>query len=336
MTSLSQYWRRARFYARRCAARAEEVYADRIFGHGERPPFRSLTVEHLIRTWWGFPEGFRNDSLLAVAVLKYALGEEWLERHISPHARDRGVLTIRRGESEDAEIAKMRMVELSESIFNLRRIHGISGCIERMKTAPNPEPFIAEIHIAKMLYANDWPFSFVAPRGREGYDYDFEIDCHGHIVCADAKCKIEETPLSARTITQTLTKARKQIPANALGIFFVKFPQSWTNEPRWQETTTRGAMDFFAQGSGRIVSVVFYVETYRLAGDRLAAQTQLRREVLNPRRRYGMDIDWKLFSRWQPPSNAVDAMPPKWVRLFDFPNRMAGSAGNDRSSISLV
>ena len=136
MTPLSQYWRRPRFYARRWTARAAELYVDRIVGHGERPPFRSLTVENLIRTWRGFPEELRNDSLLAVAVLKYALGEEWLDRHISRHARDRGVLTIRREESEDAEIAKMRLVELSGSIFNLRRAHGISGCIERMKTAP--------------------------------------------------------------------------------------------------------------------------------------------------------------------------------------------------------
>ena len=141
-------------------------------------------------------------------MLKYALGEEWLERHISPHAHDRGVLTNQTAESEDAEIAKMRMVELSESLFNSG---AFTGCPAgwRMKTAPNPEPFIAEIHIAKMLYANDWPFSLVTPRGREGCDYDFEIDCYGDIVCADAKCKIEETPLSARTITQTLTKARK-------------------------------------------------------------------------------------------------------------------------------
>jgi hypothetical protein len=213
-------------------ARAAEIYADRVTGRGERPPFRSLTLEQLLRTWENFPEGYRNDSMLAIAMLKYALGEEWLERHISLHALQPGVLNIRNQESEEAEIAKMRMVELSESLFNLRHIHGIAGCLEKMKTEPNPEPFIAEIHIAKMLYANDWPFSFITPRGREGYDYDFEIDCYGHIVCADAKCKIEETPLSARTITRTLTKKKNQLPPDAPGIFFVKFPQRWTNEPR--------------------------------------------------------------------------------------------------------
>lgn len=320
--ALSLCWRRLRFYLRRWTARTAELYADRITDHGARPPFRCLTVENLIRTWRGFPEGFRNDSLLAVAVLKYALGEDWLERHVSPHARQQGVLTIRKEESEDAEIAKMRMVELSESLFNLRHIYGLSGCLERMKKAPNPEPYIAEIHIAKMLYANDWPFSFITPQGKEGRDYDFEIDCYGHILCGDAKCKIEETPLSAKTITQTLNRARKQIPSNAPGIFFVKFPQSWTNEPHWQVTTIQGATDFFAQGTGRIVSVVFYVETYHLVGGQLAAQMQLRHEVLNPRRRYGKDIDWKLFSRWQPPSDVIDGMPPKWIRLFNFPNRV--------------
>lgn len=54
----------------------------------------------------------------------------------------------------------------------------------------------------------------------------------------------------------------------------------------------------------------------------MAAQTQLRHEVLNPRRRYGKDIEWKLFSRWRPPSDVIDGMPPKWIRLFDFPHRV--------------
>lgn len=286
------------------------------------PPFRCLEVENLIRTWRGFPDGFRNDSLLAVAVLKYALGEDWLERHISPHAKKEGVLTIRKAESEEAEIAKMRMVELAESLFNLRRIPGVSECIERMKTASNPEPFIAELHIAKMLYANGWPFSFVTPQCKEGRDYDFEIDYYSHIACGDAKCKIEDTPLSARTITKTLTRSRKQLPANAPGIFFVNFPQSWTNEVNWQSVTIQGATDFFAQSSGRVVSVVFYVETYHLVGGQMAAQTQMRHEVLNPQRRFGKNLDWKLFSGWQPASNVIDGMPPKWIRLFDFPNRL--------------
>ena len=73
MTPLSQSWRRPRFYAQRWTARAAELYVDRIVGHGERPPFRSLTVENLIRTWRGFPEELRNDSLLAVAVLAMAM-----------------------------------------------------------------------------------------------------------------------------------------------------------------------------------------------------------------------------------------------------------------------
>lgn len=112
----------------RCFSRGPRGAAAIPVAHARQP------AAHLEK----FPQQLPKQFRLSIAVLKYALGEEWLERHIGPHARRPGVLNVREEESEEAEIAKMRMVELSESLFNLRRMHGITGCLENMKTAPNP------------------------------------------------------------------------------------------------------------------------------------------------------------------------------------------------------
>jgi hypothetical protein len=91
-------------------------------------------------------------------------------------------------------------------------------------------------------------------------------------------------------------------PKDGPGVFFVKLPQEWMNHQGWQRATVQGARDFFAEGTGRISSVVFYLEPIELldfvAEDGrhyVAQQGHYFREEANPKRRYGKDLDWKLF-----------------------------------------
>src|ERR1700733_8208819 len=97
--------------------------------------------------------------------------------------------------------------------------------------------------------------------------------------------------------------------------------------PGWQKESVQGALDFFAQGTGRVVSVVFYLEPVHLLdfvaeqGRRYGAiQGHFFFEAVNPRRRYGKELDWKLFEKWRPTDYASwSALPPHYARLFEFP-----------------
>lgn len=198
-------------------------------------------------------------------------------------------------------------------------------CINRLRTANEIEPTIAELHVGKMLYANEWPFSFVVPAS--GRTYDFEIEYEGWKVAGDAKYKLNSTSLDQKGITKTLERSRgKQLPKDGPGIIFIKLPQSWMDYPGWQEASVRGALDFLRR-TGRVSSVVFYLEPIYLV-DFVAEKGQRYRalqghhwfEVVNPNCRYGKDLDWKLFEKWSPNDfSSWSALPPKYVRLFEFP-----------------
>jgi hypothetical protein len=176
-----------------------------------------------------------------------------------------------------------------------------------------------------MIYANDWPSVFVIPDPKR--TYDFEIQYGEWKVAADAKYTVDALTPNAKAITKALHRSRSQLPADGPGIFFVKLPQEWMSHSGWQRISVQGALDFFAEGTGRVSSVVFYLEPIQLLNfvaetgrHYVAQQGHYFYEVANPGRRYGKDLDWKLFEKWRPVDYASwSAMPPKFVRLFEFP-----------------
>jgi hypothetical protein len=103
-------------------------------------------------------------------------------------APEPGFLTMTGNGAQD-ELAKIRLVDLAETLFNLRKTKGVTLCIERMKTANNPEPSVAELHVGKMLYCNDWDFRFMPDTGVRGTNYDLQIRYFNQAVCADVKCR---------------------------------------------------------------------------------------------------------------------------------------------------
>ena len=292
---------------------------------------QEIKVANLIATWAGLPGNLRNDTNISTLVIKHFLGFPWIEKHLDPDASNPGILTLK-GNPSDLELAKIRIIDLAETLFNLRRVKGLNECLQRMQTVDNIEPTLAELHIGKMLYANDWTFRFVSPSGGRGDDYDLQIRYWNQAVCGDVKCKIESPIPDSNSITRTLTRSRDQLPADKPGVFFVKFPQSWMEHPDWQRTTVQGALDFFAQGTGRIISVAFYVEPIRLIGmvteegrHYVAQQGHYFYEIANPRRRFCQHVDCKFFEVWRPTVHASwSAMPPKYIRLFEFPKGMVG------------
>jgi hypothetical protein len=286
--------------------------------------FRQIKAEDLLATWLGLPEFLRNDAQIATLVLKHFFGLDWINKHVDPDGPRPGPLTLGGGPSE-IEHAKIRVIDLAESIFNLQKIEGVEECLTRLKTANELEPTVAELHIGKMIFANDWPFKFIVPT--PGRTYDFEIQYGEWKICADAKCKVDVAAPDSDSITKTLHRSRTHLPKDSPGVFFVKLPQHWMEHEGWERTTIQGALEFFAQGTGRISSVVFYIEPIRLLSfvaekgrPYLAQQGHYFYEVANPRRRYGKELDWKLFEKWRPTDYASwSAMPTKYVRLFEFP-----------------
>jgi hypothetical protein len=259
---------------------------------------------------------YYRSTMLASAIVKYFLGQEWLEKHQNNGSEfqfdDHSGL-----EAGVHEIQCMRLIDLGECLYNLQSIVGIEDCLDRMRSSASPEAALAELHIAKMLYVNGWDFRFIKPKGKRGDNYDFEVKHGGLVLCCETKCKISTTEIGSRTITTVLNAGRDQLPADKPGVFFIKLPQKWLDHPGIEAVTTKGVLDFYAQGTKRVVSVIYYVEPVRWLDGRIRQEHRFA-ELANPRHRFSNNIDWTLLKKWWPSEGAVNAMPSSWTRFNDI------------------
>jgi len=140
-----------------------------------------------------------------------------------------------------------RIVDLAELLINLQHVVGFDDCIKRMELG-DIEATYAELDLGRMLYQSDIDFRFVTTTGTKGDDYDIEIVLKdGTVVCADAKCKIEATQLSERTVVNSLHQARTQFPSDKPSVIFVKMPPRWADErPTLKADLAKVAHDFCA------------------------------------------------------------------------------------------
>jgi hypothetical protein len=280
-------------------------------------------TRQIVALWEQLPADKRSDFTISFEIIRGFMGLNYLKKHFDPDLPKESFFKISYGTSEKEATKNYRVIDFAEVLINLRDIEGFDQCITRMREADNPESGLAELHIAKMLYVNRWPFKFVKPRGNRGNDYDMEISRNNLTMCADTKCKIETTDLSSKTITSTLENGRTQLPPGGPGVFLVKIPQKWMENPDWEQITVQGARDFFAMGTQRVVSVVFYMESLHYQ-DGWLGQGHLFKEIINPRHKLGQGTDWRLFEKWKPPPVAPNTMPPFWARLSNFPTGLPG------------
>jgi hypothetical protein len=276
----------------------------------------------VVAIWNLIPAEYRSDFTLCFGIIRNIMGVDWLKRHFDPEQkRESGIFKLAYGVTEEEATRNYRAIDLAECLLNLSHIDGLQTCLLEMQQASNPEAGYAELHIAKMLYINRWPFRIVKPRHKRGDDYDLEIICHNQTRCGDTKCKLESTELSSSTIERTLTHSRDQLPPDGPGVFFIKLPQTWMANPDWQRITGQGAVDFFAKGTQRVASVVFYVEPLSYQNGYIG-QGHLYLEVMNRRHKLATQFDWRLMERWKPPQTAENTMPPFWIRLANFSKRL--------------
>ena len=277
---------------------------------------------HLLDTLQKFPpDVFFNDSrrsfFLAIAVIKYFFGDQWLDRHIAPGESKRsGFLRVIEGRGPETQISSFRIVDLAELLFNLQKIEGFDRCIEQMKHG-DLEGTYAELDLGRMLHIAGHTFRFIKPKQMKREDYDVEIILpDGTILCADAKCKIETTDFSKETVINALDKARKQLPDRP-GIIFVKVPSHWIEEQDAGQELNDIALDFL-RGTGRIVSVKYYISRLIYRKGTLIHDHAFR-EISNPNNRFDNDRDWDILIE-PAPRGSWNGMPTHWRRLLFFPN----------------
>ena len=294
------------------------------------PTPKRLTVEDLHNVVAKLPDEMRSDDGgrtigIANSVIAHFLGQDWFAAHIRHDAPKLGFLNLDFSTDRRREATVFRVVELAESLFNLQHIDGFDACIAQMRAgAEKIESTCAELDFGRFLYIHDVRFRFVEPQMTKGADYDYEITYpDGLSVPADAKCKFESTDIDPESVRNSLIKARKQLPPDRPGVIFVKVPQTWTEDVRIANAFVAVGSEFF-RTTNRVVSIKFYVSHLETKNE-MVSHRHAFREITNTESKFHGGRNWDLFTDYYVPPS-WNGMPPKWQRIFFFPNSAASAA----------
>jgi hypothetical protein len=264
----------------------------------------------------------RSDKL-ALEVIRRFLGADWIEEHITT---SKGFLRADKSTAA-IETLRMRRIVLGEMLYNLQDTKGFHNCLTELR-AGQVESAYASMEIARMLGTRaidrEMTFRFVTPWNIKRRDYDLAIYCgDGTRICAETKCKLEETEITIKTIERSLSHAKGQLPPSVPGIIFVKYPHAWVADPEFVERM-RALARRFLERSPSIVSIKFYashvVEEVH-PGSRTQTEIVAFEEHMNPDHHFRRfrDRDWQMF----PSGKFVKGVPklnfnglPSWQRLI--------------------
>jgi hypothetical protein len=192
---------------------------------------------------------------LSKAIIQKFVGSDWIDQHID-RARS-GYLRFRDDPPQAREQHYMRTIVLAEMLYNLQKIKNFDCCLHEL-VAGQVEGAYAALEIGRMLATSvtdkGMRFQFVKPSRRRGWSYDLSITFSDGIrVCAETKCKLEETAITLKTITESLKIANKQLPKTRPGFIFVKVPRFWLDDEKF----SRGMIDVAEKFLRRTSRVVF-------------------------------------------------------------------------------
>lgn len=198
---------------------------------------------------------------LAIAVLQKFFGPEWIEEYVSSVSKDR-FLQLDFSTPLARETSRMRRILFAEMLYNLQHVKEFHTCVTEI-AGGQIESTYAALDVARMITTmavdKGITFRFVTPSGLKKRDYDLSIaHSEGVQMRAETKCKLEETKISLRTIEQSLSDAKKQLPERVPGIVFVKVPRRWIDDETFADGMRKLALRFLAR-SPSIVSIKYYM-----------------------------------------------------------------------------
>ena len=193
----------------------------------------------------------------ALPVLIDFLGMPWLATHVTGSSSPTDFFRNNWDVDGNYTEHNLRIIQLAELLLNLQVVPGFRDVLNRL-IADEPEAIIAEFETARLLSFSGIRFAFRLPVGKSGSDYDLNIFFENHPIAGETKCKIDTTDSTPDKLLRVLKRsARKQMPKDMAGIFFIKIPNSWIKHPNPNELQHAVVNPLFERYK-RIVAVYFY------------------------------------------------------------------------------
>ena len=211
---------------------------------------------------------------MAVEFLRAFVGNEWTNQvafgiHPQLDRKNREARTFMRAYRQDSKEGfqnQQRVVKLAEMLFHFQRVVGIESVVDDLH-AGQLESTVAVLEAGEFFWLCGLNFRFVSPSGQKGRDFDVEVLLsEGKTICCEVKCKIEGRPFSAKTVGNTLSDARKQLPSDGSGLIILKVPEDWA-KTRDTLAPLQSVIDDFLRSTSRVVAVLVKWEIQEIRPD---------------------------------------------------------------------
>lgn len=220
---------------------------------------------------------------MASEVILMTLGPEWWEANCSPGASSADHFLMVNDRTKEGQYDHQdRVIKLGHMLYALKTCEGFPAFIASLKSR-DLAPTFFELWVANILTTNDYEVVFVETTGVRGSDYDLIASRDGQTLSVEAKSRRSGPILNQKTLSNALTKARKQLPRTGPGVIFVQIPVEWTMNDD-VELVVGDAMAAFFRNTSRVNGVVIcWHKWIDLASGR--ASTTLVRRHYNPKPR---------------------------------------------------
>jgi hypothetical protein len=192
---------------------------------------------------------------MASEVVLTTLGPEWWKNNCTSVSEDPDEFLRTDDQTEEGRYDHQdRIVKLGHMLYGLRAYKGFEAFITSLKTRALAPTFF-ELWVASILFINGYEIVFVEATGERGNDYDLTASRGGRELYIEAKSRRAGPILNETTLTNALTKARKQLPNSGPSIVFVEIPGEWTRN-RNAETLVGHSVSSFFRNTSRVNGVV--------------------------------------------------------------------------------
>lgn len=249
---------------------------------------------------------------MASQVLLFTLGRKWWNDNCAVISKSTDpFLRINENSQDELNLERDRIIKLGHMIYGLKNQEGYKVFINSLKRRDLESVFF-ELRTANMLHEDGYKVRFVKETGVKTADYDLHCKIIDDEFCVEVKSRRDGIILSEKTLTNTLKKAKGQLPKNMPCVIFVSIPYQWIQDAG-SESLIESCIKHFLNNTKRINFVIVAMHSLHNLEDGQIASVQYYLEYKNESPRIGLQINNLL----KPINSTVDnVFKPNFVPSF--------------------
>jgi len=216
---------------------------------------------------------------MACAILRFILHDDWWDRYIDVTEVKKEAQIYRDEEKEHNNYWHViALIEMADYIWALRGTCGFDYFVDKVRTRGIKGCFW-ELHTAQLFYEKRYTVEFQNPNEKRGSSYEMNvIDSDNNTFQVEVKSRGDICKIS--TLTNALSKSRKQLPDNGNGIICLEINEIFIQK---NLTEIQSAIMSFLKNTNRIKYVILLYQILIRRNEKIDSKINMIKIFKNPK-----------------------------------------------------